>query len=98
MCNCTSHAQPRSGATMWYVHCRGVVRVKAPGTARALGKEQPRCAILLVQPFLERPVVFWSTEPQPSAKQAKHMTDVKQLFPEMSAKRPRNLETLYFLL
>lgn len=55
----------------------GGVRVRAPGTLRVLGKGQPHAnfaPILFVQSFLERPVVFWSTEPQPSAKQAKHVT------------------------
>lgn len=42
VCLCTISAQARSRATMWYVHCRGVVRVEAPGTSRALEKEQPR--------------------------------------------------------
>lgn len=98
--NCTSYAQPSSRGHRVVVCAAGsVARVKAPDSSRALGKAQPHSAfvpVLFVQPFLERPAVFWSTKPQPSAKQAKHMTDVKQLFPEMSAKRPRSWRPFIF--
>lgn len=70
----------------------GLMRVRVPSTSRALGEgHAPTLVpILFVQSFLERPAEFWGTESQPPAEQANRVTDVKQLFPERSAKRPRS--------
>lgn len=73
--------------------------LKAPAISRDVGK-----GIFLFQFWsnfvclvIHRLIVYRSTGPQPSARQDKHVTDVKQLFPDMSAKRPES-DTLYFFL